>query len=101
MEKPALVSIHQEKPNGSYKVILDGCFENKSEFLEGTYGRVRDGANQSQQCVQHIARFRDKDFADGSFFNIALRKGKHIVEERGRWSENAAMNVEFIGVYRL
>ena len=87
--------------DGSCKVILDGCFENEGEFLEGTYGRVRDGVNQSQQCVQHVAQFRDKDFGNGSFFNIALRKGKHIMEERGRCSENAAMNVEFIVVYRL
>ena len=56
--------------DGSYKVVLDGCFENESELLEGTYGRVRVGVNQSQQSVQQIAQFRDMNFGDGSFFNI-------------------------------
>ena len=80
------------------EIVLDRCTENEGEFLKGTYGRVGDGVNESQQGVQHLARFGDGD--DGSFFKtsrIALRKGKHIVEERGRRSENATMNKEFLG----
>ena len=90
-----------KESDGSYKVVLDGCFENESEFLEGAYGGVRDGVNQSQQSVQHIARFRDRDFDDDSFLGITLRKGKHIAEERGCCSENTAMSAEFIVVNRL
>ena len=90
-----------KESDGNCKVVLDGCIENNSEFLQGTYGRVRDRVNESQQGVQHFARFRDRDFGDGSFFNIALGKGEHITEERGRYSENAAMNAEFIVVDRL
>ena len=51
---------------------------------------VGRGVNQSQQRVQHIAQFRDRNFNDRSFFYIALKKGKHITE--GDASKNETHN---------
>ena len=49
--------------DGNCKVVLDGCFENNSEFIEGTYGKVRDRVNESesQQGVQQNTQFGDRD----------------------------------------